>query len=281
MIERKIVSDNLTEQMIGEYIASTLDRVGYSHTELHKTPMGEKIIIHSSRPGLIVGSKGSNIKKLTKLIKVKFKLENPQIEVEEITQPDLDPMLVAESIASRLERFGPSGFKGAGYRSMENAIRAGALGIEILISGKIPSSRSRVWRFYQGYLKKCGDVALSGVKTAYTAAQIKSGSVGIQVRIMPPDMELPDKVTLSKELIKEESQGAPEKSAEKALSQTSPKKQDEHEKVEVEISGGQTSTPEDKPDEDAAEADAEASPEAASEKSPEAEESSDKEKKEE
>ena len=49
-------------------------------------------------------------------------------------------------------------------------MKAGALGIEILISGKIPSSRAKRWRFYQGYLKKCGDISIEGVKTAYDVA---------------------------------------------------------------------------------------------------------------
>jgi small subunit ribosomal protein S3 len=80
---------------------------------------------------------------------------------------------------------------------MGDIMNAGALGVEIIISGKIPGARAKRWRFYQGYLKKCGDVAL-GVKSAYTSAQMKSGSVGILVKIMPPDLILPDKITIGK-----------------------------------------------------------------------------------
>jgi small subunit ribosomal protein S3 len=204
MIERKIIKDKLMEFMIGEYIGDTLERVGYSHTEVHQTPLGEKIVVHSARPGLVVGPKGSNIKKLTKVLKAKFNLENPQIEIEEVTDPNVNAALVAEYIAGTLERFGASGFKGVGYRTMENAIRSGALGVEILVSGKIPSSRARTWRFYKGYLKKCGDVALSDVDVAYTVARLKTGVVGIQVRIMPPNITLPDSVKLQSELVTEE-----------------------------------------------------------------------------
>ncbi len=196
MIERNIVNEKLQEYLVEEFIRDTLSRVGHSHTELQKTPVGEKIVIHASRPGLIVGAKGSNIKKLTKVLKTKFKLENPVIEISEIKKPELDASLVAENIAFLLERFGSQRFKGVGYSSMDSAIKAGAKGIEILISGKLPASRARTWRFYMGYLKKCGDLAINGVDTAYIQAKLKTGVVGIQVRIMPPDLVLPDAVTL-------------------------------------------------------------------------------------
>jgi small subunit ribosomal protein S3 len=78
-------------------------------------------------------------------------------------------------------------------------MNAGALGIEIIISGKIPSSRAKSWRFYAGYLKKCGDISLEGVNKANAQAKLKTGVVGVKVRIMPPGTKLPDKVELIKE----------------------------------------------------------------------------------
>ena len=77
---------------------------------------------------------------------------------------------------------------------MADVMGAKALGIEIIISGKVPSSRAKRWRFYAGYLKKCGDIDLTGVDYAYTAANLKSGVVGVQERIMPPETKLPDKI---------------------------------------------------------------------------------------
>ena len=85
-----------------------------------------------------------------------FNLENPQVEISEVEIPDLDANIVAERIVNSLERYGHQRFKGIGHKAMEDVMRAGALGIEILISGKIPSDRSKSWRFYQGYLKKSG-----------------------------------------------------------------------------------------------------------------------------
>jgi small subunit ribosomal protein S3 len=195
MIETKFIKDIVREFQIQEYIADTLRNVGFSHSKVHKTPLGEKVIIYASRPGLVVGRKGENIQKLTQSLKSRFKLENPQIEIIEIEYPNLDAFIVAEKISSSLERFGLSKFKGIGHKAMFDVMNAGARGIEILISGKIPSARAKRWRFYQGYLKKSGDVAITGIRKAYAQAHLKTGVVGIQVRIMPPDLKMPDTVT--------------------------------------------------------------------------------------
>ena len=194
MIERDFVSRKKREFQIQEFISKNLQGVGLSHSKIQRTPLGEKIIIHASRPGLIIGGGGSNIKKLTKQLKNHFKLDNPQIEINEVEDVNLVASIVAERIASALERFGTMRFKGIGHKAMADVLNAGAKGIEILISGKIPSARARTWRFYQGYIKKCGHAALDMVDTAYEIAQLKSGIVGIKVSIMPPDVRLPDDV---------------------------------------------------------------------------------------
>ncbi|MBW3004741.1 30S ribosomal protein S3 [Candidatus Woesearchaeota archaeon] len=199
MIERKLLKSKMKEFQVEDYIAKTLQNAGHSHTKLVKTPLGEKIIIFASRPGIVVGRKGENIKKLTNTLKRKFKFENPQIEISEVENPNLDAQIVAEKIASTLERFGLKRFKATGHKTLSDVMGAGAIGIEIVMSGKIPSTRARSWRFYSGYLKKCGDIALTGVKTAYASAQLKSGTVGIRVKIMPPDVKLPDDIELTEE----------------------------------------------------------------------------------
>ena len=211
MIERKFVAQRIKEHQIEEHISKNLKKVGHSHTKVQRTPLGEKVIIFASRPGLVVGRKGQNIKKLTKELKDKFNLENPQIEISEVEAPDLDAQIVAERIANSLERFGPAKFKGIGHKTMSDVMNAGALGVEIIISGKIPSARAKRWRFYKGYLKKCGDIALVGVKKAYANAQLKTGTIGVQVKIMPPDIKLPDKVNIIKEEVieKGEKEDAP------------------------------------------------------------------------
>lgn len=235
MIERQIVESNVKELKIQEYITSALKNLGQSHIKLQRTPLGEKIIIYASRPGLIVGRKGQNIKKLTEDLKANFKLDNPQIEINEVENPNLDAQIVAERIASSLEKFGTQRFKGIGHRVMSDVMGSGALGIEILISGKIPSSRSKRWRFYQGYLKKCGDIAIVGVRKAYAAAQIKTGTVGIQVRIMPPDVKLPDYVKIEEgpsEIIEELKESIKQKGKPKKTEKTEKAEKDEKNKAE-------------------------------------------------
>ena len=196
MIERKFVAQKIKEYEIQEYLAENLNNVGFSHTKMIKTPLGEKIIIYASRPGLVVGKKGQNIKSLTETLKKKFSLENPQIEISEVENPNLDASIVAEKIVDSLEHFGSDKFKAIGHKMMSDVKGAGALGIEIIVSGKVPSDRAKSWRFYSGYMKKCGDVALTGVRRSNLQAHLKTGVVGIKVSIMPPDTKLPDDITI-------------------------------------------------------------------------------------
>ncbi len=196
MIEREFISQKSKEHYIKKYVQSQLENAGISSIKLKKIPLGEKIIIETSRPSLVVGSKGSNIKLLTRTLKKKFQLENPQIEINEVKNIFLDANIVAERIASSLERFGSARFKGVGHKTLSDVMNAGALGVELVISGKIPSSRARSWRFAVGYLKKCGDISIVGVRHAQASAILKTGTIGIKVAIMPPGLVLPDNVEI-------------------------------------------------------------------------------------
>ena len=139
MIERQFVNQKVKEFQIKQFIASELAKTGYSHIEIQRTPLGEKIIVFTTRPGLVVGKKGENINRLTAILKSRFKIENPQIEIGELDDPNLDANLIADRIASTFERFGSKRFKSAGYRTLQGILDAGALGAEIVISGKVPS----------------------------------------------------------------------------------------------------------------------------------------------
>ena len=199
MIERQILSKKVKEFQVAEYIANILDKPGYSHTEIQRTPVGEKVIIYTSKPGLIVGRKGSNIKELTEVLKEKFGMENPQIEVAEIENPNLNPHSVAKHIVHTFERFGPSRFKFLGYKMLQEIMNAGAIGAEIVISGRgVPSQRSKTWRFTAGYLKKSGDISENYVSKGFAVAHLKSGAVGVKVFILTPDIKLPDNITFYK-----------------------------------------------------------------------------------
>jgi small subunit ribosomal protein S3 len=203
-IERKFVKQNMKEFRIKQHVEQTLSRVGLAGVKLRKTPLGDRIVLFASRPGLIVGRAGANISKLTKDLKDTFALENPQIEIEEVGTPDLDPNIIAERIINSLERFGSARFKGIGHKAMTDVMNTGqAMGVEIKISGKVPSTRAKSWRFYMGYLKKCGDIAMEGVLVSKKAAILKTGVIGVQVRILPSSVILPDHVKVLKEVVVE------------------------------------------------------------------------------
>ena len=197
MIERQIIAQKIKEKQIEEFVFSYLNKASYSHTELKRTPLGEKIIIYTSRPGMVVGRRGSNIQELTLLLKKNFNMENPQIEVSEIPNPSLNANSVAKRIVSSFERFGPKRFKSVGYKVLEDVMKAGALGAEIVISGRgVPSTRAKSWRFLAGYLKKSGDISQNHVQNGLAVANLRSGTIGIKVKILRKDVRLPDQIIM-------------------------------------------------------------------------------------
>ncbi len=200
MEEKNIVKFKKEEFSVKEYIKKSLGKGKISKIKIAYTPVGEKIIISTNKPGLIIGRGGEKIMELTNILKTKFKLENPHIEIDEITEPEFDAQINADDIALSLERFGPLKFKVVAYRTLQKIINAGALGVEIRLSGKLPGSRAKSWRFAQGYLKKTGDSA-KVVDRAQSRAQTKPGTVGVKVSILSPHAILKDRITIDDELL--------------------------------------------------------------------------------
>ncbi len=200
MEEKGIVSFKKEEFSIREFIKNSLGKGKVSRVKIEYTPVGEKILVSTHKPGLVIGSGGEKINSLTRTLKRKFTLENPHIEIDEILVPEYDAQLMADEIALSLERFGPLRFKVIAYRMLERIIKAGALGVEIRISGKLPGARARTWRFAQGYLKKTGDSA-KVVDRAQSIAQTKPGTVGVKVSVLSPDEPLKDKIDVNEEMI--------------------------------------------------------------------------------
>ena len=230
MIEKKFMKHNVTENTIREFVVNHLGRAGIGNVKLQLTPLGEKIIVHSSNPGLVVGKEGGNIKALTSLLKKNFKLDNPQIEISEVTNPNGCAKIVADRIAGTLERYGSKNFKGVMHKTIGDVLRSGVRGVEIVLSGKLPGSRAKSWRILSGYMKKCGDVAVVDVDFSRATAKLKSGVVGVRVKIMPSDIILPDTVTMTeeeeKEIIEEEGEEKTETSEEDKNSQETEKTED-------------------------------------------------------
>jgi small subunit ribosomal protein S3 len=196
MEERKFVQLKKEEYAIKEFVKRYLGKGKVSKVNIEYTPVGEKVIMRTSKPGLIIGRGGEKINSLTTVLKKRFKFENPHIEIQEISNPHLDAQSVADEIAMNIETRGSVKFKIVAYRLLKQIMDSGALGVELRISGKLPSARARVWRFTKGYLKKVGESS-KVVDEAKAMAQTKSGSVGILVSILHPDAKIHDKIDLT------------------------------------------------------------------------------------
>lgn len=183
-IEREFIDQAVKKAKIDRFLHEELKNVGCGEIDIKRTPLGTKITIYAKKPGLVIGRKGETIQKLTETLKDKFDVENPQLEVKEVSVPDLDPEIMSKQLASALE----SGvhFRRASYRMMKQIMGAGALGVQIEISGKISGSRARNEKFKSGYLKHCGETAEKYVKEAVTDAVLKQGVLGVKVKIVPP-----------------------------------------------------------------------------------------------
>jgi len=210
MEEKNVVKFKKEEFAIREYVRDSLGKGKVSRVKIEYTPVGEKIVISTNRPGMIIGKGGEKIKELTKALKARFSLENPNIEIDEIKRPEFDAQFMADDIALSIERFGPLKFKVIAYRTLQKIMGAGALGAEIRLSGKLPGARAKTWRFAQGYMIKTGDSA-KVVDRAQAVAQTKPGTIGVKVRILSPEAVLTDKIIIDEEFLKKIRENAEQK----------------------------------------------------------------------
>ncbi len=210
-VVKHYISESKKKTEIDEFLQKRLERAGYGGVTISNTPLGTHIVIYVMRPGLVIGRGGETIRELARILEEKFKVPNPQISVSEMEIPELNAYVVASSIAGALQR--GIHFRRAGYWALNRVMEAGALGVEIIISGKLRTDRSRYEKFRTGYLLKCGDPALKHIRKAEVHVQLKPGMFGVKVRIMPPDAKLPDKIQRVESLPEEET---PEKLEEKA-----------------------------------------------------------------
>lgn len=195
MIERKIIKLKKDELKTKEFIKGHIGKGKLSSIKIEKTPMGERIIIVTSKPGAVIGRRGENITDLTDILKKKFGLQNPKLEISEVEKPEFDAQNIADQIAMALENFGTNSFKIVSYKFLEKVKQAGALGCEFILSGKLPGEKARSWRFTFGYLKKTGDTA-NLVNKAQAVANTKPGVTGIQVAILPGGTRIPDRINV-------------------------------------------------------------------------------------
>ena len=203
MIEKDFVTEGLKRTRIDEYLEKELDRAGYGGMEIQVTPLGTMVVVYAERPGMVIGRGGKTVRAITNSLKNNYELENPQVEVKEVDIPELNPKIMAHKISAMLQR--GMHFRRVAYSALRRIIGAGAQGVEVTISGKIRGSRSACAKFTDGYIKRCGEPSTKYVKEGFATVQLKPGVLGIYVRIMPPNVTLPDKVDIIQPKVQEPS----------------------------------------------------------------------------
>jgi small subunit ribosomal protein S3 len=188
--EHQFIENGLQRSQIDEFFADELGRAGYGGMDVAKTPMGTQIVLKAEKPGMVIGKGGKNIRKVTRELEERFDLDDPQIDVQEVDEPDLNARIVADRLANALERGWY--FRKAGHTTIDRIMDAGALGAEIVLSGKVTGARSRVEKFNRGYIKHNGEPAEEIVDEGQGVAVMKLGTIGVTVKIIPPGAELPD-----------------------------------------------------------------------------------------
>lgn len=191
-IEKKFIDDSIIKLNISKYLSKELSRAGFSRVEIQKTPILTRITVFVLNPGRVIGRGGRTIDTITETIRTRFKVENPQVNVMEVENKMLEPLIVAKNIAEKLER-------GINARrviqsTLREIIQNGALGAEIVASGKLAAkgARAKSIRKSLGYIPKAGDVIFL-VKEANSTAYSKYGAIGVKVRIVPPGTVFPDR----------------------------------------------------------------------------------------
>jgi len=195
MIERTFIKQGIKKIEMEDYLKKELEKAGFTKLEIVKTPLVTRIVLNVTKPGLAIGKGGTNIKKLTTILEKKFKIENPQIEIKEITVPELDAQATADKISALIGR----GFswRSVVYRTLRDIRAAGAQGAEIVLSGALGGKgvRKRKQRIAEGHMKKIGEQAKL-VDYGHAPAKAKFGTIGVKVRIVKPGTIFPDKINI-------------------------------------------------------------------------------------
>ena len=178
---KNVMKNNFRNMELNEYLSSTLTDAGYGGAEVQKTPIGTKITLFVIRPGLVIGRKGSGIRDLTSRLEQQFDLENAQVSVTEVTKPELNPNIMANRIAQLIER--GTAFRRASLWTINTIMGAGALGVEITVSGKLRGERAHFEKHTAGIIPKSGKVAEEVVRNATRSMLTKMGLVGIKLKI--------------------------------------------------------------------------------------------------
>jgi small subunit ribosomal protein S3 len=193
-VKSYFIDYSLKKVMIDEFLANYFKDAGYAGMELFKTPMGYRVVIYAEYPGRIIGRGGAIIRKLTTILQTHFKLENVNITVSPVPDPDLNARVVAFRIVRALEKEIP--YRRVAMAMLRRIMEAGAVGAEIVISGKLRSERARYEKLKAGRIYKAGDLVDYMVDRAVGKALLKRGVYGVEVVIVKPHIRPPDHIEI-------------------------------------------------------------------------------------
>ena len=191
---RTIVNRNVERLLVREFLMNNTQKSGFGGLDIRRTPSGTEVTVHAERPGMVIGRKGKIINDLQKRLDQEFDLYNPKLKVEEVKQSTLNAQVMAEKIASALERGWY--YRRAGGSAAQSIMEAGARGVIVTVAGKLTGSRNRTQKFILGHVKYCGETALRHMDKGYSVAVKKLGTIGVTVEIMRPGTKLPHEISI-------------------------------------------------------------------------------------
>lgn len=183
--------------MVNEFLKDYLPNAGYAGVQMAKSPMGTRINIKAARPGIVIGKRGGQINDLGHILSDQFKVENPQIKITPVKVPELNGQIMAERLAYGLEK--GENFRRTTYAILRRIMKCEARGAEISVSGKVTSQRARHQVFRIGVLPKAGEPSIAGISRGYAKCILKTGVLGIVVKISPNSYQMPDEIVLKDE----------------------------------------------------------------------------------
>ena len=219
---KNVIKDNYNMMLLKDYLRAAIKDAGFSHAEISKTPTGTRVALHVTRPGIVIGRKGSGIRDLTEKLTTNFGLKSPQISVVEIDKPELTPSVMCNRMASHLER--GTAFRRATMWTMKQIMESGAMGVQITISGKLRGDRSAFEKHVAGILPRAGHHAEVIVEEDIAHVKTAMGLIGIRIRIANKEKLIPEF-----ELIKEK------EDKKKKLEKEAPIKKIEEVKIEGDV----------------------------------------------
>jgi small subunit ribosomal protein S3 len=169
---------------IRRYVEKNLKPAGVSKIEIERHPNQVQVTLFTAKPGIVIGRKGESVKNLRQALEG-ITDKKVKVEVEEIEKPDMDAKLVAENVASQLER--RIGHSRAIKRAIGQAMRQGALGIKIMVAGRLGGSEM-ARREYQMEGRVPRNTLRSDIDYGTAEATTGFGQIGVKVWIYKGDV---------------------------------------------------------------------------------------------